>query len=176
MTIGAQYHTLSRVLHWLMALMFFGMVAVGSYMVDLPDDAPDRMTLMNIHKATGFIFFWLVIMRFIWNVVQPAPALPTPFSKTERTLMKSTKHALYLAMFMVPLSGWAMSNFAGYAIKLGDFSVPLLYEKNKAVAGAFHEAHELLPWLLLALVVVHITAVIYHKLEGGEKDILKRML
>lgn len=172
----ASYHWFTKLLHWLMALMVFALIGVGSYMADLPDDAPERMDLIFIHKASGFIFLWLVILRLVWSRISPAPALPSAFSAKEIKLTKATKHLLYLAMFLVPFSGWAMSNFAGYPVKFGDFSVPLVFEKSKSLAGFFHEFHEIAPWVLLVLVAIHLAAVIYHKLEGGEKDILKRML
>lgn len=171
-----RYTSVSRILHWLMALMVFGLIAVGSYMSDLPDDAPGRMDLIMIHKATGFVFLWLLIARVLWAVKHRAPALPNTFNSRERGLAAGTKHLLYLLMAIVPLSGWGMSNFAGYAIKFGDFSVPILFEKNKALAEIFHEIHEYAPWVLLAIVVIHMTAVIYHLLEGGQKSILQRML
>lgn len=176
MITSDRYHWVSRVLHWLMAIMVFALIAVGNYMSGLPDDAPGRMDLILLHKASGFVFLWLVLLRIIWSRFKPAPALPADFSKKEIGLMKGTKHLLYLAMFLVPFSGWAMSNFSGYGVKFGSVAVPLLFEKNKSIAGIFHEIHEIAPWVLLALVVLHITAVIYHKLEGGNKDILKRML
>lgn len=171
-----RYSLLSRLLHWLMALMIFGLIAVGNYMSGLADDAPERASLIALHKATGFIFLWLVLVRLGWALARAAPSLPAAFSSLERRLITATKHLMYLAMLVVPLSGWAMSNFAGYAVKLGAFNVPLLFEKNRALANFFHELHEYAPWVLLALIVVHLTAVIYHKLEGGEKDILHRML
>lgn len=171
-----RYSLLSRILHWLMAIMIFGLIAVGNYMSGLADDAPERSTLIVLHKASGFIFLWLVLVRLGWALARTAPALPQAFSHLERRLITTTKHLMYLAMLAVPLSGWAMSNFAGYAINLGALKVPLLFEKNRAFADFFHEVHEYAPWVLLGLIVVHLTAVIYHKLEGGDKDILHRML
>ncbi|MDN3639537.1 cytochrome b [Simiduia curdlanivorans] len=176
MSTSTTYHRFSKLLHWLMAIMVFVLIGVGSYMSDLADDAPGRMDLILLHKASGFIFLWLVMIRLIWSKLTPAPALPSAFNSTEIKLTKATKHLLYLAMFLVPFSGWAMSNFSGYAVKFGNFSVPLVFEKSKSLAGIFHEIHEIAPWVLLALVAIHLAAVIYHKLEGGDKDILKRML
>ncbi|UTA49356.1 cytochrome b [Simiduia sp. 21SJ11W-1] len=171
-----RYHLVSRSLHWLMALMIFGLIAVGNYMSGLDRDAPGRVDLILLHKATGFVFIWLLIARIAWAFKKPAPKLPEAFSKTERVLAKSTKHLLYLLMAIVPLSGWAMANFAGSAIKFGGVSVPLLFEENRALAGFFHEVHEYAPWVLLAVVVLHLTAVLYHLFEGEKKSILSRML
>lgn len=165
-----------RLLHWLMALMFFGLIAVGMTMGDVPKSDPLRATLFSLHKATGFTFLCLAFIRLALMIKNKAPALPQAFSALERKLVTGTKHLLYLGLVLVPFSGWAMSNFAGYPVKFGEFSVPLIFEKNEAVAHFFHEMHEIAPWVLLALVLLHITAAIYHRLEGGEKDILKRML
>ncbi|AFU97434.1 cytochrome b [Simiduia agarivorans] len=171
-----RYHLSTRILHWLMALMFFGLIAIGYTMGDIPREDPLRGTLFGWHKATGFIFLCLAFIRVAMLAFVKAPELPAAFSNTERKLTKSTKHLLYLGLVLVPLSGWGMSNFNGYPIKLGDFAVPLVFGKHEGLADLFHEIHEYAPWVLLALVVAHLTAVIYHKLEGGEKDILRRML
>lgn len=171
-----RYHGFSRFLHWLMAIALLAMIAVGSYMSDLADDAPGRLELINLHKASGFALLWLALLRLGWSFIKTSPPLPSAFNRTETRLMKATKHLLYLAMILVPLSGWMMANFAGYAVKYGGVSVPLLFTKNKQLAGFFHETHEILPWVLLALIIAHLTAVIYHRFEGGDKDILKRML
>ena len=171
-----RYALISRLLHWLMAVLFFGLIAIGLYMGDVPKAEPLRATLFGWHKAGGFVFLCLALARVVMLLWVKAPALPNAFNALERKLTATTKHLLYLAMIAVPLSGWGMSNFAGYPIKLGPVSVPLLFGKNEMLADLFHEIHEIAPYVLLALVVTHLTAVIYHKLEGGEKDILQRML
>lgn len=171
-----RYHGFARLLHWLMALMVFGLIGVGVYMGELPDDAPERLQLINLHKATGFVFLWLTFARIALLMFKPAPALPNSFSAAEAKRLKAGKHLLYLAMLLTPISGWAMSNFAGYAVKFGDTAVPLLFEKNKALSGFFHEAHEILPWVLLALALGHILMVVVHKFQGEQKNLLRRML
>lgn len=171
-----RYHWLARLLHWLMALLVFGLIGVGAYMGELPDDTPERAQLIGLHKATGFVFLWLAITRIALLFFKPAPAMPSAFSSAELKRFKAGKHLLYLTMLLTPFSGWAMSNFAGYPVKFGDAAVPLLFEKSKALSGFFHEAHEVLPWVLLALALGHILMVVMHKFQSEEKNLLGRML
>lgn len=64
--VTPRYHPLSRFLHWFMALLILGLIAVGVYMHELPDDAPNRLQLYTFHKTFGVIVFVLVWLRLGW--------------------------------------------------------------------------------------------------------------
>ena len=56
---------------------------------------------------------------------------------------------LYLLMLAVPLSGWIYSNATGYrVVYLGKLPLPDLVGRDKALADAWHEVHEVLAQVL----------------------------
>ncbi len=175
-----KYNLLSRILHWLIALMIFALFGVGLYMTGLPDDDPGRGSIYGLHKATGFLLLWLVAFRIVWTaLVTQAPPPPEALPDKDVKIQKAVIGILYLLMLVVPLSGFLMSTFAGFPVDFyGLFEVPLIFEKNKTLGGIFHEIHEYSPWVLMGFVLLHMLGAIKHRLAdpNGPTDVLKRML
>lgn len=173
-----RYGLVSRAVHWLTALLIFTLIGVGMYMSDLDKADPSRLSIYSAHKAFGVLVFLLLLLRIIWLRVSPAPALPAVLSAVEQKLFKTVKVGLYLLMLLVPVAGYTMSVAGGHPVSFfGLFTLPALFAKSKALGGFAHEAHEMLAYLLLALVAVHLAGAIKHRLKGNtEADLLKRML
>lgn len=174
-----RYGALSKVLHWAMAVMIIALVVVGFYMTGLEKEDPNRINIYNLHKAVGALTLFLLILRVVWLRTSPAPELPSVFSKNERFLTQGVRSLLYLLMALVPVSGYVLSTAAGYPVHFfGLFDLPLLFEKNKALADFAHEAHEILGYAILVFVLLHAAGAIRHRLlnRGDEADVLQRML
>jgi hypothetical protein len=50
--VTASYTSTAKALHWLMAILFFGLLALGFYMHDLPL-SPEKLKLYSWHKWAG---------------------------------------------------------------------------------------------------------------------------
>ncbi len=173
------YGTMSKVIHWIMALGIIMLIVVGIYMTGLDKEDPSRLQIYGMHKSFGALMMMLIIVRLIWLRITPAPALPSVFNAKEQMLTKGVHKLLYLLMLVVPFSGYIMSNAGGYPIKFfGLFELPALVGKSKAIGGFAHEAHEILGFVMLAFILLHMAGAIKHRLQdkGGESDILNRML
>ena len=107
------YTATAKLLHWLMAALLFGMLALGFYMHDLPL-SPTKLQIYSWHKWAGVTAFLLLAFRLLWRVTHRPPALPESMPK----LMQFAAHAghlmLYLLMIAIPLSGWLMSSARAY--------------------------------------------------------------
>jgi len=173
------YSGFSKLLHWMMALMIFGLVAVGLYMAELPDDAPNRAQLYGMHKSMGVLLLILLLVRLAWLRIRPAPALPEAFAAKERLVIKGVQAALYLLMALLPISGYLMSTAAGYPVTFfGLFKLPALVGESKELAGFAKEMHELGGYATILFVLLHMIGAVKHRLKdkGGPTDILQRML
>ena len=82
------YTATAKALHWLMAVLFFGLLALGFYMHDLPL-SPEKLQLYSWHKWAGVSAFLLVWLRLFWRVTHRPPALPTSMPK----LLQLAAHA-----------------------------------------------------------------------------------
>ena len=180
---SSEYGLLSKALHWAMALIIITLLGVGIYMADLPTDTEEQKQyayqFFGLHKSFGVVALVLISVRIAWIRISPAPALPAVFEPKEKMIVKGLQGLLYILMIFVPLSGYLMSNAGGYPINFfGLAELPALIGKSKEIGGIAHEAHEIMGFAILGLIVLHVAGAVKHRLKdkGGESDILKRML
>ncbi len=169
------YTKTAKILHWLMAILLFGLLALGFYMQDLPL-SPDKLKLYSWHKWAGVTAFLLVAFRLSWRIAHRPPALPDSMPK----LMQVAAHAghllLYALMIAIPLSGWLMSSAKGFqTVYFGVLPIPDLLDKNKEVGDLLALVHKSLNLLFIAVLAGHIGAALKHHFIDKD-DILTRML
>ena len=169
------YTTTAKALHWLMAILLFGLLALGFYMHDLPL-SPEKLKLYSWHKWAGVTAFLLVGFRLLWRLAHRPPALPASMPR----LMQFAAHAghllLYVLMIAIPLSGWLMSSAKGFqTVYFGVLPSPDLLDKNKEIGDLLALVHKSLNLLFVAVLAGHIGAALKHHFIDKD-DILTRML
>ena len=170
-----QYTATAKSLHWLMAVMLFGLLALGLYMTDLPL-SPEKLKLYSWHKWAGVTVFLLLLFRLLWRIKNPPPPLPESMPKALQLVAHAGHFGLYALMFAIPLSGWLMSSAKGFqTVYFGVLPIPDLIEKNRELGHLLAEVHETLSWLFIILLVGHIAAALKHHFIDKD-DILIRML
>lgn len=172
---GERYARPAVVLHWLMAVLLIGQLAVGLYMVELPKRTPEVAYFYNLHKSFGLIALMLIAVRLAWRWRNPPP----PSTVLHRSAMQEkasriSHRLLYLCMLLIPLFGFAGSSFGKYPVKFFGHALPQLGWESPVLQSFFRQAHSALAWLLCALIVLHLMAVAYHLATSG-KMILQRM-
>lgn len=172
------YSNLSKWLHWGMALMIVVLLSVGIYMTGLDKADPSRLQLTGVHKSFGAVFILLAVFRLLWSRIQRSPPLPKILASWEQILAHVVTATLYLLMLAIPLSGIAMTNFAGFPVSIfGLIELPQLFGKNLAMAGLAKQTHVILGYLLMAAILLHIAGALKHRyLDAPEADVLPRML
>lgn len=160
-------------LHWVMALLIIGMLAVGLYMVNLPVGL-QKLKLYGLHKACGFLVLGLVTIRLIWRLLNTTPQLSLPW--WEKVAARLAHVALYGFMFAMPITGWLVTSAAGFpASFFGLFTIPTLIAPNEELLPWFSMAHEWIAYGLIATILVHTAAALKHHFIDKD-DILKRMM
>jgi len=171
-----KYHISIRIIHWLMAFLVIGMITSGIYMEDLDKDDSIRSLLYSLHKSFGVCVLLLFIVRILLRLITKTPPFPTIFPKAVVFITKAGHAILYVLMLVIPLSGVVMSNAAGYSVNIFGYALPKIVETNKELSHFAGEVHEILPLIMIAVLVAHIFAAFKHKIEGGEKNIMKRII
>ena len=169
-----KYGFVAKFFHWVIALMIISLLAVGLYMTGLKF-SPEKFELYDLHKATGIVVLFLAVLRVFWRFknIQPDPVI---MPKLQELGAKVGHVLLYVAMFVMPLSGWAMSSSAGYPVSVfGLWTMPPLVGKDKAFSELMSEIHEFSGYALIALIVVHAAAALHHHFIVKDET-LKRML
>lgn len=163
----------SRFFHWVMALLVIGLLAVGIYMTR-QDPSPDVFKLYGLHKATGFIVLILAVLRLIWSLINTRPALLGLSTKLEKLSAHGAHILLYLCLFGMPLSGWAMSSAFGHPPSIfGLFTLPALMGQDKELGKLFGTIHEYMGYSLIALVCAHAGAALYHHIFKKDRTLLR---
>jgi cytochrome b561 len=159
----ANWGIVSRAFHWILGLAIIGMLAYGWWMNHIAA-RPDRFFHRSTHADIGYLILLLMALRLIWRAVNPVPA-PPPDSPRWLPLAARVNHwALYLLTMVVAVLGWAHSGAhkPDYASWFGLFRVPQFTSTNKANADFYEDWHIYGAYLLIALVVIHILAALYH--------------
>jgi cytochrome b561 len=170
-----RYTAVALSLHWLLAVLLLGMMALGFYMHDL-HLSPLKLRLVNWHKWIGVTVFLLAMLRLVWRAAHAPPPLPTAMSPLLRAAASGLHLVLYALMFLIPLSGWIMSSARGFqTVWFGVLPLPDLVAKDVALGERLLQLHATLNLLLLLLVVLHLVAALKHHFIDRD-DVLVRML
>lgn len=156
-----KYSLSMRINHWLVAVLYVGLLTLGLYMTTLPNTDPDRITYYGLHKSFGVIALVAIVWRLINRFVAKIPSYEYN-SALISFLSKLGHFLLYLFMVIMPFSGYLMSMMSAKGINFFGYTLPNWPGANKQMAVFFHEIHTLLPWFFIALIALHILAWPYH--------------
>jgi len=169
----ARYNRGARALHWTIALLVIANLATGL----LHDPLEDYVRLMPFHKATGLTILALSIARILWRTTWTRPPYPSGTSQATILSARLVQAIFYALMLAMPLTGWILASAGKYPLEwFGLFEVPkFAVTRDSATYAIGHETHEILGWVFLALVVLHIAAALRHEFLLRE-PILRRMM
>ena len=152
----------SRVLHWLMALLVLAMLFIGIAMVA---SVSDYAKLVAVHKPLGAAILVLVAIRLINRLINPPPPLPDWMPAWQRFVAHASHWVLYALMFALPLVGWAMLSAADYPIALvSGFNLPAILAPDAKLYATLRCLHSVLAYTLFAVVLLHLGAALMHAL------------
>ena len=178
----SRYSQVAIVFHWVIAVLLIANLVVGLWVLDPLLDSHDPATkqlgfvVIQFHKSVGLTVLVLAIARLAWRLMNPPPPYPDHMTSAEVVLAKLSHWGFYALMLGLPLSGWAMASTSKIQFPIlyfGLFQVPML-PLSKALNDLFGQAHAVLGWITLALIVLHVVAALKHHYMDRD-DVLVRM-
>ena len=171
---ASRYSNVAIALHWLIAALVVANLFLGFFHESFGKAATPW--LMFYHKAFGLTVLGLTLARLAWRLGHRPPAFDPVLKGWEVGLARLIHALFYVALLAIPLSGWLLSSSSGRATDFyGLFDIaPLPVARSDAVHDVFEEAHELLGWLMLGLLALHIAGALKHHLEG-HRQLIGRM-
>lgn len=171
----ASYDPVARALHWLTVLLVLAEYIVGSAMPGIRLGTP-FVFLIRLHLALGSGLLLVIVVRILWRLTHrppPRPLLPV----WQERLAGITHFALYLTLLLMPLAGWASASAHGYAVHaFGILPLPAIVPYRAHIGFRLGDVHaDVLYWILLVLIVLHIGAALYHRVARRD-SVLSRML
>lgn len=165
------YGSVQKTLHWLMALFVLSQFVIAWIFTNLPKNNLLRGQLFQVHALIGLFVFLLVILRIFWRSSNPRVLPLDTLSSIEKTASGSVHLFLYLAMVLMPLSGYVMVTAKGHDLNVFGWIIPsLMHNLNAAAIGKV--AHIYLGYCLLLMITLHSIGALIHK----KAVVLKRML
>lgn len=178
-----RYTAVAIALHWAIALLIIGQIAVGWIMDDMAGGpGSPKIAIIQLHKSTGITILLLTIARIAWRLMNPPPAEP-PMPGWQKFTASAVHVLLYVVMIAAPLTGWIMASaeiqqhdtrffwtFEMYIPGIPNLSP----ETREPIAEGFEQIHSKLAWVIIGLLVLHIAGAVKHQFV--DKDgLLARM-
>ena len=176
-----RYSLIAVLLHWLIALLFAGMIGVGFYMTRLGDtELGLKFSLYQWHKSFGITIMLLTLCRLGWRLTHTPPR-NTNFRAWDQRIAATVHILLYSLTFAIPLMGWAMVSASPFNIPtllFGEFHWPhftfLSELPDKASAESMLKLiHKTLAYGAAALALVHMAAALRHHFILRDNTLMK---
>lgn len=173
--VDTSYSAVAKWLHWIIALVVILMLVMGFFLEDIPEAF--QGTAYMLHKSTGITILFLMIIRFIIIHVNTRPPLPDSIKLWEKILSRFVQYGFYILLFLMPMSGWIMSVAADRVPSyFGLFNMPLPWiSPDKPLAKFMNESHEIIAWILLGFICVHMMGALKHHFID-KNNVLRQML
>ena len=167
-----EYGYISKIFHWLSAAVLIIQIPLGFYLVDL-DFGEKRLTIESIHVILGLSIFYLTLFRLIYKLLNPTPSLGNNIFPGQKLVAKLNHILLYASLLTITISGALKKLFNGEVLDI--FLLDIEIKDNFELAELFYDIHIISNYTLIALISLHIFAVIIHKVVFKE-NLLKRIL
>ena len=167
-----EYGSISKIFHWLSAAVLVFQIPLGFYLVDM-DFSEKRLTIESIHVILGLTIFYLTLFRLIYKAFNPTPSLQNSIFPGQKIIAKLNHIFLYISILTITISGALKKLYNGEELNMLFFNLEI--QDNFDLAEIFYEIHILGNYTLIALISLHIFAVLIHKILFKE-NLLKRIL
>jgi len=152
-----RYGTVAIAIHWVSAAAIIGLLVSGT--VAEGAEGAGKVSILVVHAAVGTLVLLLTLARvawWLWADKRPAPLAGQPAA--QEFLARAVHGLLYVAIFVLALSGIATLALSGaIPALLGQAELPSFSDVPPRVV------HGLVSKLMIALVVVHTLAALYHQ-------------
>ncbi len=168
-----RYHPLLVTLHWLIAVMIIGMLIGGFFVVSrMPNADPQKVNLLMGHMIGGVSILTLILIRLGVRLSTDKPAPAETGSPMLNRVGRLNHYAFYVVVIVIAVSGIATAKISGVSTTVFNHTGAPLPE-HFGIYPTF-KVHAIMNLLLVALVILHIVAALWHQFLRGD-NLLRRM-
>lgn len=172
---ATHYGAITRLLHWGMAALIIFSIAAVELHEAFPKGSDLRKLLMSVHFQIGLIVLLLVWVRIAVIFSDKAPPITPAPPLWQHIAAKLAHLGLYLAMIALPIVGILMQQAEGREVALLGMQLPVFTGGDKEFSESLEEVHEVLGNLMIAMIVAHVAAAVWHH-RVQKDDTILRML
>ena len=160
-----------------MAVLVIGQIILGYAADRAQGDFAD--ILLDRHVWVGLLILGLVVIRLLWRLAHPPPALPAAIPEWQRSAATGLHRLFYAILLVLPVSGYVLWAWIGKPLDwFGILPIPILFtggddETLRSIAGY---AHIFAGYALIVMIAAHIGAALWHEFVVRDRLIRDRML
>lgn len=167
------YGTVSRLNHWIGALLVLLLLGIGLYFSDMPRGA-EKTYWRSLHIAIGTIAMLFLLFRVVWRLRSTSP-LALPQKPALQTLSKVVHTVLLAGIVAMVVSGPLIQWLGGRPFGIFDLvKFPSPLAKSEIWHDRIEVLHGWTAWVLIYAIGLHLLAVIKHQFIDRD-NILARM-
>jgi cytochrome b561 len=156
------FDPLMRFLHWL-TLFLVATTFVLAFSIDLAPSKEEAGIVILLHRSFGLTLWVVTLLRLVWRQFSRFPNWPGDMPQLMRFAAHWSEYALYALLLIQPILGLLHTNAHGDRVNLFFLGqLPALIGQDRPLARQLFEVHEMVGLLLLALIVLHASAALYH--------------
>jgi cytochrome b561 len=170
-----KYPLVTRLLHWITAVLVVGLFLSGWYMVQLDYYSPWYQKLPEWHIAAGLllIFLWLLVLI---RLFLPKTQFNQNHAKFERVFSILVKWLFYLLVSLMLISGYLITTADGDGFVLFNLiKIPAISHFSATQIDNLGLIHEYTSYTIMVLLGFHVLGAFKHHLIDRDET-LKRML
>lgn len=164
-----RYAASQRVLHWLVAVLVLGALALGGTIgwfglegLQTRFGEGPTNTIYTWHKSFGVLILILTLVRIGLRLRHGKPPYAMALARWQRLGSEAVHGLLYVLLIVMPVIGWWATAAGGYPVQLGPLILPGLFPENEALSEVLFAWHQALGVTILILALGHIAAALYH--------------
>ena len=166
-----QYSKISVILHWLSVPLLAFLLLSGTFVLANIPNTLEKLPNIKLHSILGFVVMVLSLVRLYF--IFGSKTEPLKMSPARALLLKANHAGIYLCVFLIALSGFALNLQSGVAGAImsgaNDFS---MYENMSEYLCGY--IHKVLTKILPLLIVMHVLGVFSYMI-ANKTNIIKRM-
>ncbi len=174
-TLPDQWDAPARFLHWVSAIWVLGLMGLGLAMVNLVKASGLKFDLYQLHKSYGFLFGLVLIVRLTWKFIFHRRKISNRGFLHQAAIIN---HNLMLLLLLTLIaSGYVVTCFSIIPIPIHVFgwNVPSLLSPDMLMEQGAISVHHMIAFALLALVLVHIGAALFHHFILKDKTLIRML-
>ncbi|CAN5354695.1 cytochrome b/b6 domain-containing protein [soil metagenome] len=173
LNITWHYDVVTKLLHWILAVLLIGLIALGWYMMSI-ENQPGSGWYFNLHKSFGIIAATLILLRLIWVFSHKPAPLPTSVPRWQAKIARGLHMLLYICMILMPITGFIGASFSKHGVAFFGLELPSWGNPNHDIAEQFFNIHGIIAWALVVLITLHLLAALKH-LVINKDGVFQRM-